>query len=65
MARIPYKTRLEARTRQASRLGKCFGHSTNKGEVVRLPFAKPILDAIEEQRKIDAIELHRTSEEQK
>lgn len=51
MAKIPYKDRLDARKRQANRLGNCYYHSTNKGQVVRLPFAKPILDLIELQKK--------------
>ncbi len=51
---IPYKTRLEARKRQANKLGKCFYHSTNgKGESVRLPFAKVVLDDIELHKKTE------------
>ncbi len=51
MAKIPYKLRLETRKRRANKLGKCFYHSTNNGETVRLPFAKPILDMIELWKK--------------
>lgn len=51
MAKIPYKIRLETRKRRANKLGKCFYHSLNGGKPVRLPFAKPILDIIEAQRK--------------
>ena len=46
-----YKDRLEIRKRKANRLGKCFYHTTNNGETIRLPFAKPILDTIELQKK--------------
>jgi hypothetical protein len=44
---IPYKDRLDVRKKRANRLGKCFYHTLNKGQTVRLPFAKPILDIIE------------------
>ncbi|KKM82818.1 hypothetical protein LCGC14_1315700 [marine sediment metagenome] len=42
-----YKIRLEERKRKANRLGKAYYHSTNKGEVNRLPYAKVLLDDIE------------------
>lgn len=48
---VAYKIRLEARKRRARRLGNCFYHSTNEGQTVSLPFAKPILDAIEANKQ--------------
>jgi hypothetical protein len=48
MAKKTYKERLDARKRRANRIGKCFYHTKNKGETLRLPFAKPILDLIEQ-----------------
>lgn len=42
-----YKERLITRKRRARRIGRCFYHTTNRGETLTLPFAKPILDAIE------------------
>ncbi len=48
-----YKIRLEERKRKANRLGKAYYHSTNKGEVIRIPYAKVLLDDIERNNKTE------------